>query len=425
MITNLPDWGPLKPHLQQSQAWFTDKKFVILACGRGSGKTLLARRRTVRNLAVSHNLPLAYHGYALPTYGQARRVAWEPIKAMVPKSWQVEVREGEMSITTPFNSKLLVVGLDKPQRVEGTQWSSFVVDESCDVRPKTFDLSILPALTHHCFSCWRIGVPKRQGIGASEFREAFEKGKTDPNTYVAQWKSADVVDEAKLEDAKRNLDPVDYAEQYEAEWQTMGGGIFHSYDDVANVSEIAEYRPNRPVVVMSDFNVNPMSWCLGHYVDNVLLIFDEISARHTNTRATLDRLYSKYGEHESGWLFTGDASARSRKTSADSSDYILIFNDQRFKNKRVVYSSANPSVATRFSSCNAALCNALGERRVLIHPRCKELRKDLRSRAYKKDTRDPDDSGNIGHMSDAFGYGVMLLMPLALEHNEAPRVYST
>jgi hypothetical protein len=425
MINNLPDWGPLKPHPKQSQAWFTKKKFVILACGRGSGKTLLARRRTVRNLAVSHNLPLAYHGYALPTYGQARRVAWEPLKAMVPKEWITNIREGEMSIETVFNSKLLVVGLDKPQRVEGTQWSSFVVDESCDVRPKTFDLSIMPALTHHCFSCWRIGVPKRQGVGAYEFREAFERGFNDPNTFVAQWKSAEIVDAEKLIDAKRNLDPVDYAEQYEAEWQSMGGGIFHSYDDDLNVGEVAEYRPNRPIVVMSDFNVDPMCWCLGHYVDNTLLVFDEIAVRNTNTPATLDVLFNKYGDHENGWLFTGDASARARRSSADATDYIHIFNDQRFKNKRVVYSSCNPTQSTRFSSCNAAMCNALGERRVFIHPRCSVLRRDLRARSYKPGTREPNDSADIGHMSDAFGYGIMLLMPLAVDQHEAPEIVTT
>lgn len=161
------DWPTLRPHRLQSAAWYTDKKFVILACGRGSGKTELARRRSVYNLAVTHRLPMAYHGYALPTYSQARRVAWEPLKSLVPKEWIADLKEGEMSIETIFKSKLMVVGLDKPQRVEGTQWSSFVVDESCDVKPGTFNKSIMPALTHHCFSCWRIGVPKSQGPGLS------------------------------------------------------------------------------------------------------------------------------------------------------------------------------------------------------------------------------------------------------------------
>lgn len=421
----LPYWEPLKPHPKQSQAWYTDRKFVILACGRGSGKTVIARRRIIRNLAVTHNLPMAYHAYCLPTFNQARRVAWEALKNMVPKQWlKGRPNESEMSIETIFNSVLFVAGLDKPQRIEGTQWSSIVIDESSDVKPKTFDKSILPALTHNCFSCWRIGVPKRQGIGAAEFKAAYHQGLEDPNTLALSWPTSDIVDESELEDARSRLDPQDYDEQYNAKWGTLGGGIFHCYDDEANVLESVEYRPSWPIIVMSDFNVDPMCWCLGHYIDKKLYVFDELSLRHTNTRASLDVLYSKYGKHESGFLFTGDAAARANKTSADSSDYIQIFNDDRFKNKRVIYNSQNPSRRTRFSCTNAALKNAKGERRLFIHPRCKVLRKDLMDRAYKPGTLDPDDSQFVGHMSDALGYGVMLLMPLAVEQTEMPKVYT-
>lgn len=420
MITG---WEPLKPHRLQSEAWFTKKKFVVLACGRGSGKTMLARRRVVRNLANSHDLPMAYHAFCMPTFAQARRVAWEAIKLMVPKSWILgEPSETEMSITTIFRSKLFIAGLDKPARIEGTQWSTMIVDESCDVKPGVFNKSIMPALLHHCTDCWRIGVPKRQGPGAAEFREAFDEAAQRNDTFAATWPSSDVVDEAKIEEAKARLDKFDFDEQYGANWQTLGGGIFHSYDDVANVSESAVYRRGTPVVVMSDFNVDPMSWCLGQYVDDVLYVFDEISLRNTNTRATLDVLHSK--GLTPPWLFTGDAAAKARKSSADSTDYIQIFNDPRFENRRVVYPSHNPAISTRFATTNAALCNAAGKRRVLIHPKCKVLRRDLLQRAYKTGSLVPNDTQFIGHMSDALGYGIMLLMPMALEHSESPRIYS-
>jgi hypothetical protein len=418
-------WPKLKPHRLQSQAWFTDRKFVILACGRGSGKTELARRKAIRSLAVTHDLPLAYHGYALPTYSQARRVAWDALKSLVPKEWIVgEPRDGDMTIDTIFRSRLVVAGLDKPQRIEGTQWSSFFVDESCDVKPGTFDKSILPALTHFCHTCWRIGVPKSQGIGSAEFRQAFEIGASDPDTYAASWPTSDIVSPAELEHAKRTLSKADYDEQYDAKWQNLGGDIFHAYNEAKNVSSLSEYRPNQPIIVMSDFNVDPMCWCFGHFIDGRLYVFDEFSLEQTNTPASLDVLYSRYGNHEAGWLFTGDAAARANKTSADMSDYIHIYNDTRFKNKRVVYATSNPSVQTRFASCNAAFCNALDECRVFIHPRCGVLRADLKNRHYKKGTREPNDSKRLGHMSDAFGYGVMLLMPITPNHNVKPKVYT-
>src|SRR5262249_24890285 len=44
------------------------------------------------------------------------------------------------------------------------------VVHNCDIKPGTVDLTILPALTWRNGWLWRIGVPKRFGIGAKEFR---------------------------------------------------------------------------------------------------------------------------------------------------------------------------------------------------------------------------------------------------------------
>jgi hypothetical protein len=139
----------------------------------------------------------------------------------------------------------------------------------------------------------------------------------------------------------------------------------------------------------------------------------------------MDHLYQQYGQHTGGWLFTGDASSASRHTSADLSDYAHINNDPRFSPKRVLFPTANPSREVRFSTTNAALCNAAGKRRVFIHPRCIYLREDLKQRRYKEHTREVDDSNGGGHMSDAFGYVVMRLMPIEIMNNFIPRVITS
>jgi hypothetical protein len=365
--------------------------------------------------------------YALPTYPQARRVAWLPLKALVPRQWVRKINESELTIETVFGSTLIVVGADKPQRLEGVQWDGGVVDESCDQKPGFFDLTLLPTFSWRDAWCWRIGVPKRYGKGAREFRRVCERWADpgDPATASFNWPSADILTPEMLEWAMENLDPRDFNEQYGANWEEAAGKVFHAFSN-DNVSTRAVYRPDRPIAVGSDFNVNPMCWVLGHRGDNGFTWFDELFLRNTNTQATLDALHKRYSKHEAGFEFFGDATGQARKTSAAESDYLQIRSDDRFLGRRVFYPRKNPRVVNRFAACNALFRNAKGERRCFVHPRCVNLIRDLEDRQYKEGTREADDFGDIGHMTDAMGYPVHRCFPIRYKRSEgAPGVFIT
>lgn len=412
-------WTQLRYHAGQTALYRTRKRFVAAACGRGSGKTELARRRIVRFLPVKKPWPDPMYFYALPTFSQARRVAWKKIKLLIPPEWlRKRPNEAEMIIETIFGSSLYVVGMDKPQRIEGDQWDGGIIDESCDQRPKAFALSVRPALSHRNGWCWRIGVPKRYGIGAGEFKEFWQRGMDgDPEIESFHWPSEDILSEEECKAAQRLLDPRDYNEQYRASWEQVGGCIMYAFDSVLNVRDVV-YNPEVPIVVGSDFNVDPMAWVIGQRHGEELHIIDELFLRSTNTERSLTALYNRYEQHSSGWDFYGDASGSARKTSASSSDYIQIRNDTRFQSARVFYPKKNPPIKDRFAACNARFCNATGERRCFIHPRCKQLIRDLQTRTYKEGTSDPDDYGDVGHITDALGYVIHRIWPLSLMATE-------
>jgi len=360
--------------------------------------------------------------YALPVYKQARRVGWEPLRRLIPDSWIKKESISDLRIVTHFNSELWVVGLDKPQRVEGDQWDGGTIDEASDVRPGTFGRSILPALSHKYGWCRRIGVPKRFGIGANEFKAACMQADGVDSLYF-NWPSTDILTPDQIRWARENLDERDFREQYMASWETASGLIFYAFDSVANVDKEVLYDPTRPLIVGSDFNVDPMCWVLCQWQGEELWVIDELFIRNTNTQYTLDALHKRYGSHPAGWEFYGDATSRARKTSASVSDYIQIRNDSRFLGRRgVFYPQANPSRRDRFAACNALLCNASGVRRCKVHPRCKRLIADLENRAYLEGTTDPNDSGDIGHMSDAWGYVVYMTSRLKVQSSSAPTV---
>lgn len=417
-------WTKLRPHPAQSRLWRTKKRFALVAAGRGSGKTELARRRVVRFLSVKKPWPDPLYFYALPTLAQAKRVAWGPLLSLIPKDWiKGQPNKSEMKIETVFGSTLYVLGMDKPMRAEGVQWDGGVIDESCDQRPGMFDRSLLPAFSHRRPWCWRIGVPKRFGIGSVEFRKIFERGLTgnDPDLESFTWPSEDILSDEELRYARDNMDARDYREQYKASWESTGGGVFWAFDEVLNVQEV-QYVHDRPLVVGSDFNVNPMSWVIGQQVvasDGVpeVIILDELFIRNTNTQRTLDYLYEKYKSHTGGWEFYGDATGKARHASASASDYAQIRNDERFKNARIFYPSSNPLQVDRYAACNAMFKNAAGRVRCRIHPRCKRLIQDMLDLQWKVDSagdslREADKYGDLGHMSDAFGYYIHRRFPV-------------
>jgi len=417
-------WTDLRHHPLQARAWRSNARFVNLACGRGSGKTELARRRVVRMLPVRKQWQDPLYFYALPTVAQAKRVAWDKLLQLIPPHWiKGDPNRSELCITTIFGSKLYVVGMDKPARIEGVQWDFGVIDESSDVRPGAFARSVVPALEHRNGGCWRIGVPKRYGIGAPEFKDFYDKGDEHGVGGIMSltWPSSDILTPSQLEWAQNNLDARDYEEQYGATWQDVGGGIFYAFSE-DNVSTQAEYERNRTICVGSDFNVDPMCWVLGHRSKDGLRVFDEVWLRNTNTQATLDYLNAKYGTHAAGWEFFGDASSRARKTSASSSDYIQIRGDDRFKGARIFYPKANPRITDRFAACNRLMCNAQGARNLLVHPRCTNLLADIRYRAYKEGTREPDDHGDIGHITDALGYVIHRVWPIRFVPHAEPNI---
>lgn len=402
-------WVHLRPHKQQARLWRTKARFVAVAAGRGSGKTELARRRVVRFLNVTKPWSDPMYFYALPTRAQAKRVAWKPLLNLIPQEWIKKVNESEMIVETVFGSTLYVLGMDKPQRAEGVQWDGGVIDESCDQRPSVFNITLLPALSHRQAWCWRIGVPKRFGIGARDFKEFFDKPSVDSYT----WSSEDILSQEDLAWARENLDIRDYNEQYRASWEKASGKIFYAFDEVLNVREFS-YDPKLPLIIGSDFNVDPMCWVICQRKDDGLYVLEELFIRNTNTQETLNALYQRFGAHTSGFHFYGDATGRARKTSAAKSDYSIIKTDARFTGARIYYEKSNPLRQDRFAACNALFCNAAKVRRCTIHPRCKHLIRDLGERAYSPGTNDPDDYGDIGHITDALGYVIYRLFPIRI-----------
>jgi len=103
-----------------------------------------------------------------------------------------------------------------------------------------------------------------------------------------------------------------------------------------------------------------------------------------------------------------DPSGVARKTSAPvgQTDFHII-GEAGWK----VFPAKQYPLVDRINTTNAKLCDAQGQRRLLISPKCKNLIKALDGLTYKNGTKIPDKSSGLDHVTDALGYLLMGLFP--------------
>jgi len=450
-------WRPLRYHPHQAAVWSDPHRFKIVIAGRGSGKSEIAKRFITVEAASKEGL----YFYALPTYAQAKHVAWRDLQALALEGHLIKsprsINRTDLEITYRNGSVLKMLGLDKAERAEGVQYRGGIIDEISDVEPEAFGLTFRPALTHYKGWCWRIGVPKSDGVGGSHIKEEFEKYLDNPSlcekddTKAYTWFSSTVLPPSEIEAAKRSLAPQQFREQYEASWYTSNNRVYYCFDAKANCQpkhlragsshsmdlitaggagcEITAF------VVGMDFNVSPMAWVIGRtYDDETVDILDEIFINDTNTEVCLPILEHKL--RNLGWtehhrlLICGDAASRQRKSSAAFSDYLQVSQYPPFtgQNTSIAIPGRNPAILDRVATTNMMLRTSSNEVRCYIDPGCKALIKDLTSLVYRKDQGRTIDLRNptLGHISDAFGYLMRslaiaygLLKPEGAEHASA------
>ncbi len=185
------------------------------------------------------------------------------------------------------------------------------------------------------------------------------------------------------------------------------GQVYHSFDRAGNVGE-APVDPLLPLRWALDFNVDPMCSLVAQVRDGVVHVLDEIVMPRATTPEVCAEFLHRHPRHPGGVLIYGDASGSRRQTTGHS-DYEMVKQSlARSGHKQVSYRvpRSNPEVRERVNLVNAMLRPAAGERRLVIHPRCRELILDLEQVAYKPGSAviDKEKDPRRTHLSDALGY---------------------
>ena len=391
----------LKP--RQGEVFACDKRFRILVAGRRFGKTFLAMQELIR----AANGPGKLAWYVAPSFRQAKSIAWRALKNMTRPYWAKTPMETELRIDLTTGGTICLLGEDNYDSLRGNGLDFLVLDEYASISPEAWTEALRPALADKMGRALLIGTPR----GHDHFYELYESAQKQEHWKTFQFTTEEGgnVPPEEIAIATKELDERTYRQEFQASFENVSAGrVYYAFDRAGNL-EKAEYNPRLPLFWSLDFNVNPMCSLIGQRDGNWLQVLEEIALPDSNTQAACVEFHkraAKWGRRLVVQLF-GDASGNGRHTAASRTDWQIVREILGgygyIVNSRVP--SANPPVKDRVNCVNALLCNHAEERRLMIHPDCKELIKDLEQVTWDGEWVNKNDSKR-SHLSDALGYVV-------------------
>lgn len=410
----LARWYALKDHAVQLalvDAVPSGVRFPLVPAGRRSGKTERFKRFLVKQ---ANKVPGPYFA-AAPTHDQAKKIFWDDLKAFSLCALHPRrPSESERIIYLPNGSEIHVIGLDKPQRIEGVPWKGGGIDEFADIKPNAWEANILPALnTVHPLDpdyrawCWLLGVPD----GLNHYYDLCMQAETgsDPNFKVFHWKSAEILPPDVIEAMKRAMSAKQFKQEFEASFETASGRIYEDYGK-HNVTD-ARIEPHEQLMWMHDQNFTPLSSAVGVRRGDDLYLLDEIVLTSAVSKQSALEFVDRYKSHQNKTvLIYGDPAGRAGEKHGHASDYTDIegvLKEHGWSFRRRVKPAA-PAIKDRQNAVRAKILTAAGATSLFVNPvTAPWCHKGLSTVQVKEgSTFQEDQSNQYQHITTAIGYCV-------------------
>jgi hypothetical protein len=391
-----PRWQPLRFHPEQCRLEESAARFKIVPAGRRSGKTEIAKRKSTLELWDCYVNPRPWPDprffCAAPTRDQAKRIFWKDFKALVPPRWVAKTYESDLCLITKWGAELWVLGLDKPERTEGTPWDGCVIDELANCKPGIWDANIRPALSDRQGWAWLIGVPDFDSPGQVEYARLHDMARSgaDPEWEAFSWGSADILPPAEVESARRRMDPLLFEQEYGGKFIKPGGLAFPTFDYKTHVrDDLAIYDPSLPLCWCLDFNVNPMCSGVIQHRNGLVKVIHEFSLSDSSTdsacTAFLEWLDANGIDARGRLSYYGDATGHARDSTSGTTDWRIVANRLRSLSPACKVPTAPFRVKDTVNSVRAKLKTAAGHVSLYVNSQCRVLINDFQSALWPSD----------------------------------------
>ncbi len=405
----LKRWYPLIDHPIQHCLITDFVRFKVVPAGRRSGKTERAKRYVAKEAMRNAN---ERYFIAAPTRDQVKKIYWADMKLLCLSSLHSRApSETDLIIFLDNGTEVHLIGLDRPERIEGIYWTGGVIDEIADIKPEAWEANIRPALDtynperpNYRAWCWLIGVP--DGLNHYYDMAQYAESANDPDWKLYHWKSADILPADVIAAAKRQMSVKQYKQEYEASFETASGRIYEDYSKDNYTAELI--KPEEQLLWYHDFNFTPMSSGIGVRRGDSVYLLEEIILTSAVARQSALEFIERYKDHKNRHvLIYGDPAGRAGEKHGHASDYtemesVLRSNGWKFTRK---VKPAAPAIKDRQNAVRAKIKNAAGEVSLFVNPaRAPYTHKGLATVQTKKGSTFLEEDSDYQHITTAFGY---------------------
>src|SRR5579871_766822 len=229
-----------------------DTRFRILVAGRRFGKTYLAMVELCQ--AAWEKGRLVW--YVAPTYKQAKRIAWKPLKQMTRPYWASRPNETDLRIELLSGGTICLRGADNYDSLRGDGLDFLILDEYASIAREAWTEVLRPALADRQGRALFIGTPR----GYNHFYDLYQEveHKESWKTFQFTTEQGGNVPPAELESATQELDERTYRQEFLASFENLTSGlVYYAFDRAGNVRE-TQYDRRLGLYWSLDFNINPM-----------------------------------------------------------------------------------------------------------------------------------------------------------------------
>jgi len=234
-------------------------KYKVIVAHRKSGKTVMALMylfmkayQCQAGFSKEGDMRVPRFTYIGPTYKQAKDIAWDLLKDMVPK-WCLLKRPNESNLEIRLTNRCILnlKGADKEDSLRGPGLYFALMDEYAFMKPHIWDQVIRPELGQTGGDAMFIGTPN----GRDHFYDVFKLGRDGMNNWKS-WllpatlptlsleegtpRGQDLLSEGFLAEQKETTMERFYKQEYECVFDDDAGRVFSKIDN-AVVDEWREF----------------------------------------------------------------------------------------------------------------------------------------------------------------------------------------
>lgn len=197
-------------------------RFTVVVAHRRMGKTVSAINHLIK-AAIECEKPNPRFAYIAPTYGQAKRVAWDYLQEYTrPLGATYNVSELRADF---WGRRISLYGSDNPDSLRGQYFDGVVIDEVGDQNPKIWNEIVRPALADRLGWALFIGTPK----GNNHFYELRNRAADEPDWKLLEFRASEtgVLPADELKAALKEMGQDKYDQEFECSFNAAVEGSYY------------------------------------------------------------------------------------------------------------------------------------------------------------------------------------------------------